>query len=82
MIGQQEAGHRVDLQRGVDLIDARFDAFGAHRRGRFDEAEEPARRAQQPRRHRQRACGRGITPDSIKLTGDYPRCRKRERRFF
>ena len=55
VVGQQEAGDRVDLQRGVDLVDARLGAFGADRRRRVDEAELPARRPQQPRRHRQRA---------------------------
>ena len=55
VVGQHEAGDRVHLERRLDLIDARLGAFGADRRRRVDEAELPARRAQQARRHRQRA---------------------------
>ena len=50
VIGQQEAGHRVDRQRRLDLVDARLGAFGADRRARLDPAQQPARRPQQARR--------------------------------
>lgn len=55
VVGHHEAGHRVDLQRSLHLVDARLRAFGAHGRGRIDEAEQPARRAQQARAQQQRA---------------------------
>ena len=53
VVGHEEAGDRIDLQRRFDLVHARLDAFGSGRGACLDQPEQPARRSQQARRQSQ-----------------------------
>ena len=53
MIGHHKTRHRIDLQVGLDLVDARFLTLGTHQRGRIHQTQQPTRRPQQTRGNHQ-----------------------------